>query len=131
MACAKHVDLQLRNSVESYVQYTAASGERMVNVTANCLSPAGAGYAELQREIHVALRAQHPEWIQPNGESPTCDFYDSRLAELLRTLPRRPGTKNAPRFANYAVHPRGHCSEDRITKRTCHYQSHHEHNAYN
>lgn len=44
------------------------------------------GYAELQREIHNALLAQHPEWILPNGESPTCDSYDRRFAELLRQL---------------------------------------------
>ena len=40
-------------------------------------------YAELQRQIHEALRKEHPEWIQPNGESPMCDAYESRLAELL------------------------------------------------
>lgn len=41
-------------------------------------------YAELQRQIHDALRAQHPEWIKPNGDCPTCESYESRLAELLR-----------------------------------------------
>ena len=42
-------------------------------------------YAQLQREIHNALLAQHPEWILPNGDCPTCDFYDARFAELLIT----------------------------------------------
>jgi hypothetical protein len=41
------------------------------------------GYAELQREMHDALRAQHPEWIEADGKSPTCDYYESRFAELL------------------------------------------------
>src|SRR5437016_5624607 len=41
------------------------------------------GYAELQREMHHALRAQHPEWIEADGKSPTCDYYESRFAELL------------------------------------------------
>ena len=41
-------------------------------------------YAELQRQIHDALRVQHPEWIEPNGDCPTCESYESRLAELLR-----------------------------------------------
>src|SRR5690349_17414838 len=41
------------------------------------------GYAELQRDIHHALRAQHPEWIEADGKSPTCDYYESRFAELL------------------------------------------------
>src|SRR6478672_6179854 len=41
------------------------------------------GYAKLQREMHDALRAQHPEWIEADGKSPTCDYYESRFAELL------------------------------------------------
>ena len=40
-------------------------------------------YAELQREMHDALRAQHPEWVRPNGDSPICDAYESRFEELL------------------------------------------------
>jgi hypothetical protein len=40
-------------------------------------------YPQLQREMHDALRAQHPDWILPNGDSPTCDSYESRLVELL------------------------------------------------
>jgi hypothetical protein len=40
-------------------------------------------YAELQGQIHKDLRAQHPEWVEPNGNSPICDFYEQRLAELI------------------------------------------------
>ena len=40
-------------------------------------------YAELRQQIHNDLRIQHPEWIEPNGESPMCDSYDARLMELL------------------------------------------------
>jgi hypothetical protein len=40
-------------------------------------------YAQLQRQIHDALRVEHPEWVQPNGDCPTCESYESRLAELL------------------------------------------------
>jgi hypothetical protein len=40
-------------------------------------------YAQLQEQIHDALRMQHPEWIEPNGDCPNCDSYESRLAELL------------------------------------------------
>ena len=43
-------------------------------------------YAELRKQIHNDLRIQHPEWIQPNGESPTCDSYEARLMELLEVL---------------------------------------------
>ena len=41
------------------------------------------GYAELQREMHDALRAQHPEWIEADGKSPTCDYYESLFAQVL------------------------------------------------
>ena len=40
-------------------------------------------YAQLQRQIHDALRVEHPEWVKSNGDCPTCDSYESRLAELL------------------------------------------------
>jgi hypothetical protein len=40
-------------------------------------------YTELQQQIHDDLRIQHPEWVQPNGESPMCDSYEARLMELL------------------------------------------------
>ena len=45
-------------------------------------------YAELRQQIHHDLRIQHPEWVQPNGESPISDFYEVRLVELLDTLSR-------------------------------------------
>jgi hypothetical protein len=44
-------------------------------------------YDELQKLMHDALRTQHPELIEPNGDSSICDSYDARLAELLH-LPR-------------------------------------------
>jgi hypothetical protein len=40
-------------------------------------------YSELQQQVHQDLRIQHPDWIEPNGDCPTCDAYESRLAELL------------------------------------------------
>ena len=49
--------------------------------------PSGRGeigsYVRLQHQIHDALREQHPEWIEPNGDCPTCESYESRFAELL------------------------------------------------
>jgi len=45
--------------------------------------------AELRQQIHDDLRMQHPEWIEPNGEFPECDFYEARLIEELDTLTRR------------------------------------------
>ena len=43
-------------------------------------------YTELRKQIHHDLRMQHPEWVQPNGASPKCDSYESRLAELLESF---------------------------------------------
>jgi hypothetical protein len=40
-------------------------------------------YAELRALIRASLRSQHPEWIEPDGNSPICDEYDARLAYLL------------------------------------------------
>jgi hypothetical protein len=54
-------------------------------------------YAKLQREIHDALRAQHPEWVRANGDYPTCDSYESRFAELLHlSLRPKPVTVAKP-----------------------------------
>ena len=46
-------------------------------------------YTELLQQIHDDLRIQHPEWVEPNGESPMCDSYESRLIELLDTFAQR------------------------------------------
>ena len=45
-------------------------------------------YSELRQKIHDDLRLQHPEWVQPGGESPICDSYDARLMELIDALTR-------------------------------------------
>ena len=38
--------------------------------------------AEFRQQIHDDLRIQHPEWVEPNGES------SMRLIEMLDTLTR-------------------------------------------
>jgi hypothetical protein len=45
-------------------------------------------YVQLQHQVHEALRREHPEWIQPNGDCPMCEAYESRLAELLGLSPQ-------------------------------------------
>jgi len=52
-------------------------------------------FATLQIQIHNDLRVQHPEWIQPNGECPTCDFYEARLAQLLEGYARTGSDESA------------------------------------
>ena len=71
--------------MESHLQSSAGPRKRLVvrmNTTHSLASEVPA-YAQLQRELHDALLAQHPEWILPNGDCPTCDSYDVRFAELL------------------------------------------------
>jgi hypothetical protein len=53
---------------------------------ANVMNDAHQAYAELQQRMHEALRAQNPQWIEPDGESPICDDYERRLAELLELV---------------------------------------------
>src|SRR5439155_16067275 len=53
------------------------------------MSPQIHAYTELQQQIHDDLRIQHPEWVEPNGESLKCDSYEARLTELLDALTRR------------------------------------------
>jgi hypothetical protein len=43
-------------------------------------------YSDLRKQLHDDLRIQHPEWVQPNGESPLCDSYEARLMKTLQTL---------------------------------------------
>jgi hypothetical protein len=78
--------------VEPHLQSDSAAGKRLVltmNATSSPnLAVEAPGFVALQREMHNALIAQHPEWILPNGDCPTCEFYDARLAELLiQSLP--------------------------------------------
>ena len=52
-------------------------------------------YAELRELIRVSLRAQHPEWVEPNGDSPICDAYEARFAELLGLTDTRGDAKTS------------------------------------
>ena len=51
-------------------------------------------YTELEQQIHEDLRAQHPEWIEPTGECPTCDEHEAHLRELLDALTRKGPTES-------------------------------------
>jgi hypothetical protein len=46
-------------------------------------------YTELRQQIHDDLRLQHPEWVEPNGESPIYDSYEARLTELIDAMTQR------------------------------------------
>jgi hypothetical protein len=63
-------------------------------------------YIQLQQQVHYALRAQHPHWVEPNGDCPTCESYESRLADLLgvslrtnRAIPSDAASEGLPEIA--------------------------------
>src|SRR5215469_18817076 len=43
-------------------------------------------WSQLLQQVHNDLRIQHPEWVEPDGESPICDRYEARLVEQLEAL---------------------------------------------
>ena len=45
--------------------------------------PSARTYRQLQRQLHKELLAQHPEWIDADGNCSICDDYDRRLAQLI------------------------------------------------
>ena len=45
-------------------------------------------YAELRQQIHDDLRAQHPDWVHSDCESPICDSYEARLMQVLDSVTR-------------------------------------------
>ena len=47
-------------------------------------------YAELQEQVHDALREQHPEWVDANGECSACQLYEERFAEQLELFAKKP-----------------------------------------
>ena len=59
------------------------------------MSPQIHTYTELRQQFHHDLRIQHPEWVEPNGESPMCDSYEARLMELLGSLMRTESNESA------------------------------------
>jgi hypothetical protein len=104
-ARVEHVDLQFWNRPD--LQSSSSARECLVLTMNAKHSPTFTaevpGYAELQREIHDALLAQNPEWILPNGESPTCAFYEARFAQLLMQLPDRAVLRLSQRNAAISV----------------------------
>jgi hypothetical protein len=56
-------------------------------------------YGELQRQLHKDLLAQHPEWIDTDGNCPTCDDYERRFARLIsifKSQSKTIGSKRRP-----------------------------------
>lgn len=72
-------------------------------------------YTHLQEQMHEALAAEHPEWIEADGGSPMLDLYDARFAELLtmiqsstdgRTVAGQPASRGDAPFPTRGTTPR-------------------------
>jgi hypothetical protein len=73
---AEALEEPFRGTLESFTKSIAMSHQILT-------------YTELRQQIHGDLRIQHPEWIEPDGESPMCDSYEARLMELIDAFTRR------------------------------------------
>src|SRR6266513_6451881 len=92
--CSKRLVRMIPRSARIWSSQPQMKGEFMkfVSLTKPIAEPHQIhSYTELREQIHDDLRIQHPEWVDPNGESPMCDSYEARLMELLGT--RREGNQ--------------------------------------
>jgi hypothetical protein len=56
-------------------------------------------YRQLKRQLHKDLLAQHPEWIDADGNCPIGDDYERRLAQLIsifKSQSKTIGSKRRP-----------------------------------
>jgi hypothetical protein len=96
------MEIRLRYAAQRMYRYMASADRRRPTERSPILSPRIEmsdkihSYAELRELIRVSLRAQHPEWVEPNGNSPICDSYEAKFAELL-------GLTGSPREANTSI----------------------------
>ena len=56
-------------------------------------------YVHLQRQIHDALRKEHPEWVEPNGESPMRDFLRGASRGTARNVHAKGIQRQERRFS--------------------------------
>jgi len=56
---------------------------QLVHTACSVVAPHYDRTGSRRRRSGGALRAQHPEWIEADGKSPTCDYYESLFAALL------------------------------------------------
>jgi hypothetical protein len=54
--------------------------------------------AELRQQIHDDLRIQHPEWVEPNGESPSAILTSHALRSYSKISDERDPTNLSPLF---------------------------------
>ena len=84
----------MNRSARSFVQLVVLAARKVASKSAGVGHPIHT-VTELQQQIHDDLRRQHPEWIEPSGECSMCDFYETRLSQLLETCARSSPAKAA------------------------------------
>ncbi len=85
-ACVSSSAAGFRSKVQSAAVVNkdlAVSDARPYQIPSHSMHHEIRTYAELQQHMRDALREQHPEWVEPDGDSPTCRSYERRFAELL------------------------------------------------
>ena len=55
----------------------------MITARSSIRVPEVPDYTELQREMHIVLRAQRAEWVEADGKALACDYYESLFAQKL------------------------------------------------
>ena len=99
-AGVEHVALKLGQQLEPILS-DAAARERVVltmnSTLSTNLTTQAPAYVALQHEMHNALRAQHPDWIKPNSDCPTCDSYEPPLAHFFLSLVHSSAGTSQPR----------------------------------
>ena len=69
-------------------------------------------YADLVQFVRHFLRIRHPEWIGADGQSPMCDLYAARSAEVrqpcVKPAATHPRTEKPPRKSAPAPLPHNH-----------------------
>ena len=73
----------IQPAAESEMKTENGSHEEKSSGSRPKAKPSVRTYRELQRQLHKDLLAQHPEWIEADGNCPTCDDYERRLAQLI------------------------------------------------
>jgi hypothetical protein len=64
--------------------------------SAHKLNPPVRTYRQLQKQLLKDLCAQHPEWIDADGNCP-CYDYERRLAELISIFESQSKTTSGPK----------------------------------
>jgi hypothetical protein len=73
-------------------------------------------YIQLEQQIHYALRVQHPDWVEPNGDCPNLRFLSHASRNCLAFLPRRTALYRATQLRKGFAKLRGRATDDSLKR---------------